>query len=166
MADPVKFAVLTVSDRSALGQRADESGPRLQRLLEETLNSACYAYQVVPDDHDAIVQQLCSWSDVQDCQLICTTGGTGLSPRDITPDATRSLIDRPIPGIAEAIRAAGQQHTPLAMLSRGVVGQRSRTLIINFSGSPRAVDEQFAVVAPVLRHALDVLAGSAGDCAR
>ncbi len=112
---------------------------------------------LVSDDRDKIAARLRIWADEDALALILTTGGTGFAPRDVTPEATRAVIDREAPGLAEAIRAVGLQVTPHAMLSRGVSGIRDHTLIINFSGSPKAVREQFAVVAPVLPHALELL---------
>ena len=166
MADPVRYAVLTVSDRAASGERPDESGPAAVELLRQALGSAPFEQAVLPDERALIEAALIRLSDQADCALIVTTGGTGLAPRDVTPEATAAVIDRSVPGMAEAIRAAGLAHTPHAMLSRGVCGTRGKTLIINLSGSPRAVCEQLAVVAPVLRHAMQTASGASQDCAR
>lgn len=160
MADEQRFtaAVLTVSDRSAAGETEDRSGP----LLAELLTAAGFAVgerAVVPDERDRIAAQLRAWADSGRVRLICTTGGTGLAPRDVTPEATRAVLEREAPGIAEAMRAASLTQTPLAMLSRATAGVRGATLIVNLPGSPKAVRECFAVVAPVLRHALELIAG-------
>ncbi len=154
-----RVAVLTVSDRSASGERDDLSGPALVAALTEVLGWACTAAATVPDDHAQIRAQLCRWADHEGMQLILTTGGTGFAPRDVTPEATRAAIEREAPGLMEAIRTAGQQITSYAMLSRAVAGIREKCLIINLPGNPKAVREALAVLTPVLPHALDVLAG-------
>ena len=153
-------AVLTVSDRCAAGQAEDVSGPVLAELIGAA-GGAVLERAVVPDAREVIAARLAGWADWGDIALICTTGGTGLAPRDVTPEATRDVIGREAPGLAEAMRAAGLAQTPLAMLSRAAAGVRGRTLIVNFPGSPKAVREGFAVVAPVLRHALELIAGAA-----
>jgi len=153
-------AVLTVSDRSAAGETADRSGP----LLADLLTAAGYVvaeHAVLPDERERIATQLRAWADDSQVRLICTTGGTGLAPRDVTPEATRDVLEREAPGLAEAMRAASLAQTPLAMLSRATAGVRGTTLIVNLPGSPKAVRECFAVVAPVLRHALELIAGEA-----
>jgi gephyrin len=149
--------VLTVSDSASRGQSEDHSGPLLAQLVQALWPDRLCVRALVPDDRERIAAQLRTWADAADLALILTTGGTGFAPRDVTPEATRQVIDREAPGIAEAIRAAGLAATPHAMLSRGVAGIRGRTLIVNLSGSPKAVREQFAVIAPVLPHALELL---------
>jgi molybdopterin adenylyltransferase len=161
-----RFAVVTLSDRAAEGTRVDEAGPLAARLLAEVLGVEAAHRDVLPDDGTRLKQRLLELADLEHCDLIVTTGGTGLSPRDVTPEATLAVIDREVPGMAEAIRAGGLAATPLAMLSRGVCGQRGRTLIINLSGSPKAVREQLAIVLPVLPHALATSAGVLVDCGR
>jgi len=121
---------------------------------------------MLPDDRQSIERKLADLCDDKICDLIVTTGGTGLSPRDVTPEATQAVCDRTIPGIAEAIRAAGLAYTPRAMLSRAVAGQRGQTIILNLSGSPKAVKEQLGIVTPVLLHALETSTGIAMECAR
>ena len=153
-------AVLTISDRAAAGTVEDGSGP----LLVELLSAAGFtvtATAIVPDERQDIAEQLRTWADQLTAVLICTTGGTGLAPRDVTPEATRDVLQREAPGIAEAMRAASLQQTPLAMLSRAVAGVRGTTLIINLPGSPKAVRECLAVIAPVVRHAVELVAGEA-----
>lgn len=154
-----RVAILTVSDRSANAEREDLSGPVMAAALTEMLGWACAATATVSDSHDQIRAQLCHWVDYDDMQLILTTGGTGLAPRDVTPEATLSAIERGAPGLVEAIRAASLDITPYAMLSRAVAGIRAKCLIINLPGNPKAVREALAVLAPVLQHALDVLSG-------
>jgi len=157
--------VLTVSDRGACGARPDSSGPALADILTGQ-GFILSATAIVPDVVDEIRQVLLEWVDETGLDLILTTGGTGLSPRDLTPEATRPLLDREIPGIPEAMRLAGLAQTPHAMLSRGLAGTRDRTLIINLPGSPRAASENLAAVINILPHALDKLKGDPRDCGR
>ena len=151
-------AVITVSDACSRGEREDTSGAALTQLLND-LGATIVERRILSDDLEPLVQTLRELADRNDVNLIITTGGTGLGPRDNTPEATRRVIEREAPGIAEAIRAESLKVTPMAMISRGVCGARSGTLIINLPGSPKAVKESFAVIAPVLSHALDLLAG-------
>ena len=150
--------VITVSDACARGEREDTSGAALVELLAE-LGATIVETKILSDDLDPLAQALRAYADRSDVDLIITTGGTGLGPRDNTPEATQRVIEREAPGIAETIRAETLKATPMAMLSRGICGVRSGTLIINLPGSPKAVRESFAVIAPVLPHALDLLAG-------
>ena len=149
--------VLTISDSAARGDAPDRSGPLLVELVQSLWPEETPLTAVIPDDRQVIAERLRAWADEWSLALIVTTGGTGFARRDVTPEATADVIDRGAPGLAEAIRAAGRQVTPHAMLSRGVAGMRGETLIVNFSGSPKAVAEQFAVVALVLPHALELL---------
>jgi molybdenum cofactor synthesis domain-containing protein len=164
--DRYRYAVLTLSDRGAAGQRADAAGPVVTELLEAALDLECVAREIRPDDRQHIEQALVELCDERLCDLVVTTGGTGLSPRDVTPEATRAVIDREVPGMAEAMRAAGLRHTPRAMLSRGLCGQRGHSLIVNLSGSPKAVREQLEALVPALDHALETATGIPQDCAR
>lgn len=161
----IRFGVVTLSDKAAAGQREDTSGPRIRRMLQELPGGACVAATVLPDERHLIEGMLIHLADIEGCDLIVTTGGTGFAPRDVTPEATRAVIDREAPGLAEAMRATGLAHTPLAMLSRGVCGLRGKTLIINCSGSPKAAAEQLEAVMPVLGHAITVARGRAIECA-
>jgi molybdenum cofactor synthesis domain-containing protein len=154
----IRVVIITASDACARGEREDSSGAALVELLKD-LGAEIVATRILSDDLDPLVEVLRDYADRDDVNLIITTGGTGLGPRDNTPEATQRIIEREAPGIAEAIRAESLKITPLAMLSRGICGVRSGTLIINLPGSPKAVKESFAVVAPVLPHALDLLAG-------
>jgi molybdenum cofactor synthesis domain-containing protein len=154
----ISAVVITASDACARGEREDTSGAALVQLLTE-LGAHIVASKILSDDLDPLAQALREFSDRDDVNLIITTGGTGLGPRDNTPEATQHVIEREVPGIAEAIRAESLKSTPMAMISRGVCGVRSATLIVNLPGSPKAVKETFAVVAPVLAHAVDLLAG-------
>jgi molybdopterin adenylyltransferase len=158
-----RVGILTVSDKGHAGERHDTSGPELARLLDPR-HFQVEAYQVVPDEQEAIVAQLVAWSDEAHLDLVLTTGGTGLTPRDITPEATLAVAERLVPGIPEAMRAAGLAHTPHAMLSRGVAVIRVSTLIINLPGSPKGARENLEAVLPALPHALEKLKGSPAEC--
>ena len=158
----IRAAVLTVSDRSARGERVDESGPVLAELLREA-GASVVAREVVSDELEPLAARLRELADREDVNLLVTTGGTGLSPRDNTPEATRALIEREVPGIAEVMRAETLRQTPTAMLSRAVCGVRSGTLVVNLPGSPKGVRECFAVIRPVLAHAVATLSGRGDD---
>ena len=160
---PIKAAVLTASDRSSQGEREDRSGMLLRNLLEG-LPADVVAYRVIPDDKDILAKSLIHLADLLSCDVILTTGGTGLAPRDLTPEATRMVIDQEIPGISQAIREDALKKTPMAMLSRAIAGTRGRTLIINLPGSPTAVQEAFEVIRPVLLHAVELMRGEVTDC--
>ena len=155
----IQAVVITASDACSRGERADESGGTLVQLLSD-LGATIVATKILPDDLDGLTHSLREFAERSDVNLIVTTGGTGLGPRDNTPEATARVIEREAPGIAEAIRAESLKATPMAMLSRGICGVCSGTLIVNLPGSPKAVRESFAVIAPVLPHALDLLAGN------
>jgi len=159
----IRVAILTMSDRGSRGERADASGDALRELLDAGVFEVVH-YEVIPDEHALIVEKLLACSEKAD--LILTTGGTGLSPRDVTPEATRSVIERDIPGIPEAMRARGLEFTRHSMLSRAVAGVRGRCLIINLPGSPRAVRENFGVIEETIPHAVEKIKGSQEECAR
>jgi len=155
----IQAVVITVSDACSRGEREDTSGAALTQLLTDH-GATIIERRILSDDLDPLAETLKEFADRSDVNLIVTTGGTGLGPRDNTPEATQRVIEREVPGIAEAIRAESLKTTRMAMISRGVCGVRSSTLIINLPGSPKAVKETFSVVAPVLSHALDLLAGN------
>lgn len=160
MSVSVRAVVITVSDRCASGMATNESGPVLVQLLEE-MGAEVLAAVVVPDDLAPLTEKLCAYADDDSVNLVITTGGTGFSPRDNTPEATRAALEREAPGLAEAMRAETLKQTPMAMISRGVCGIRSRALIINLPGSPKGVRECFGVIRAVLPHAIALLAGQA-----
>ncbi len=159
----MKIGILTVSDKGAKGEREDRSGPAIREIMEAA-GAHVARYKIVPDEPADIKAALTAWSD-EGIDLILTTGGTGFSPRDWTPEATRAVIEREAPGISEAIRRAGMEKTPTAMLSRAVSGIRGTTLIINLPGSERSVRESLAAVLPALPHAVEILRGG-GECGK
>ena len=159
----IKAGIITASDRASKGEREDKSGLLLKDLLEG-LPSEVIAYQVLPDEPEVLKKALCHIADRLGCDLILTTGGTGLGPRDHTPEVTRSVIEKEIPGIPEALRQASLKKTRFAMLLRMAAGVRQKTLIINLPGSPEAVVESFEILRPVLTHALQLIQGTAMDC--
>jgi molybdopterin adenylyltransferase len=157
----VRAAVLTISTSVSNGAAEDASGPLLAALADEA-GADVVAIEVVPDDQVMIEVRLRHHVD-DGCDLVFTTGGTGFTPDDVTPEATRAVIDREAPGFAEAIRASALQHTPMGILTRGVSGIASRTLIVNFPGSPKAVRESFPVIAPTLPHVVETLRSPGGS---
>ncbi len=161
----IKVGILTASDKGSKGERVDESGKVIADAVKQ-IGGEVIIYRIVPDDRQQISQTLVEMSDDYGADLILTTGGTGFSPRDITPEATLDVVERQVPGIPEAMRQKSLQITDRAMLSRAVAGIRSKTLIINMPGSPKAVSESLEVILPVLTHAIQILIGTTGECAR
>lgn len=160
----MRAGILTVSDKGSRGEREDRSGPAIREMLE-TAGAEIVRTAIVADEPDEIGAVLSAWSD-EGLDVVLTTGGTGFSPRDRTPEATKAVLDRETPGISEAIRAAGMKSTPMAMLSRAVSGIRKRTLIINLPGSEKSVRESLAAVIGVLPHGVEILRGTAAECAK
>lgn len=156
-------AVVTVSDRGSRGERADGSGPRIEALLKERGYVVVHR-EIVPDEAGEIERALVRLADERDVALVLTTGGTGFSPRDVTPEATERACTRMVPGIPEAMRAASLRVTPRGMLSRGAAGIRGGTLIVNLPGSPKAAIENLESVLPALEHGLEMLRGGPADC--
>ena len=155
--------ILTISDKGSRGEREDTSGPQLKAMLSEQ-GFSVVAYAIVPDEINIIRETLQAWADVDKIDLILSTGGTGVSPSDLTPEATRAILDREIPGIGEAMRQASLQKTPNAILSRGIAGIRKQSLIINLPGSKKAARENLEVVLPALQHAIYKIKGGSKDC--
>jgi molybdopterin adenylyltransferase len=158
----ITAAVITLSDKGARGEREDRSGPAIERMIKQ-IGGVVKFSEVIPDEKELIKEKLVDYSTKVD--VILTTGGTGLSPRDVTPEATLEVIDRQVPGIAEAMRSAGLAKTGRAMLSRAVAGVRGRALIVNLPGSPRAVEEGLLVILDVIPHAVEKIQGCGKDCA-
>jgi molybdopterin adenylyltransferase len=160
----MKVGILTVSDKGARGEREDRSGLAIREMMEAAGGEIVRA-KIVPDEQDEIRAALIDWSD-EGLDLILTTGGTGFSPRDWTPEATKAVLERETPGIAEAMRRAGLEKTPTAMLSRAAAGIRKRTLIVNLPGSEKAVRESLEAILPALPHGIEILKGAASECAK
>ena len=160
----MRVAILTVSDTGYRGERRDASGEIIRECLT-ALESKVADYSVVPDEKDLISAKLKEWADRGDVDLVLTTGGTGLSPRDVTPEATLAIIDKLVPGLAEAMRAESVKKTPRGMLSRGTAGIRGGCLVVNLPGSPKAVRGCLDTILPALSHAIEVLKGDVRECA-
>jgi molybdopterin adenylyltransferase len=154
----INIGILTVSDKGSRGERQDKSGEAIRKVVAQ-LPGSVVKYDVVPDEADIISATITDWADRGGVDIILTTGGTGLSQRDVTPEATLAVIDKEVPGIAEAMRAKSLEKTPNAMLSRAVAGLRRKCLIINLPGSPKAVKECLEVVLPALPHAVEIIKG-------
>lgn len=159
----MKAAILTLSDRCSTGERADGSGPALQLWLEEHGVTVTHT-EVIPDDQELIAERLVQWADNANYDLILTTGGTGVSPRDVTPDATLPILDRLLPGFGEVMRMESLKKTPHAMISRAVAGIRKQTLIINLPGSPRGATECLSFVWPAVPHTVAKMQGDPEEC--
>jgi molybdenum cofactor synthesis domain-containing protein len=157
----LRIAILTISDRSARGERTDLSGPAIEELISER-GWSVNRVEIIPDELPLLIDTLATWADSGEFDIILTTGGTGFSPRDITPEATIKVVHREAPGLAEAMRAASLNLTPHAMMSRARAGIRGRTLIVNLPGSPRAAIENLNVVLPVFEHAVALLSDDPG----
>ncbi len=155
--------VLTISDKGARGDRQDKSGAVIYEILP-SIDAHIINYDVIPDEKELIVKKLVKWADEDNLDILITTGGTGLTPRDVTPEATLAVVDRVVPGFTEAMRAESLKKTPHAMLSRAVVGTRGKCLIINLPGSPKAVRECLEVILPALPHAVETLKGQVNKC--
>jgi molybdopterin adenylyltransferase len=152
--------ILTLSDKGSRGERVDVSGPTIRDIVTAKFECKVVRYEVIPDEKDIISKKLAEWSDAGGTDVILTTGGTGLAERDVTPEATLAVVEKLVPGIPEAVRAATLSKTPTAMLSRAVAGTRKKTLIINMPGSPKAVRECLEIINIALPHAVEILKGT------
>lgn len=160
----ITAGILTISDKGSRGEREDLSGLEIRKLLE-TLPAEILHYEIIPDEADIIAEKLMHMADSKHLDLILTTGGTGVSPRDVTPEATLRVIEKPIPGLAELMRLRSLEITPHAALSRAVAGIRGCSLIVNLPGSPKSVRENLSVILPTFRHAVEKIKGDPSDCA-
>ncbi len=155
----IRVGILTCSDKGSKGKRIDTSGPLIQKIIEKKLPAEMVKYTIVPDEKEIIISFLKRWADKDKLALIFTTGGTGLAKRDVTPEATKKVIDYEIPGFGEIMRIEGYKKTPFALLSRAIAGVRKKTLIINLPGSERAVKENLDFILSVIPHTLEIIAG-------
>ena len=160
----MKAAVLTISDKGSIGQRQDTSGPAVAEVLK-TIGAEVVKYEIIPDDIEIISGRLMKYADSPGIDLIITTGGTGVAPRDLTPEATMKVIDREVPGMAEAMRMESFKKTPHALISRAIAGIRKQTLIINLPGSPRGATENLQFILKAIPHAVEKIKGDPSDCA-
>ncbi len=161
----IRCAVITLSDKGSKGEREDRSGKILINLIEKEIGKVEF-YEVIPDEKELIIQQLLRFCEKDKVDIIFTTGGTGVSPRDVTPDATKVVIEKEIPGFGELMRVESLKKTPTAILSRATAGVRGETLIINLPGSPKAVEECFNAIKGAIPHAVEKIKGSEVECAR
>jgi len=161
----IKVGILTLSDKGSRGEREDVSGKTLKEL-SESQEWNVLKYEIIPDETSQIVETLKNWVDKENLDLILTTGGTGVFPRDVTPEATKAVIEKEIPGIPEYIRYISYPITPMAALTRGTAGIRKKTLIINLPGSPKAIKEIFPKLIPIIKHAIEKIKGDPSECAR
>jgi molybdopterin adenylyltransferase len=157
------IGILTISDKGSRRERHDKSGEAIREILSST-DVSIVDYDIVPDEKELIVEKLVKWADKDNLDVVITTGGTGLTPRDVTPEATLAVVDKIVPGFAEAMRAESLKKTSHAMLSRAVAGTRGKCLIVNLPGSPKAVRECLNVILPALPHAVETLKGESGEC--
>ena len=165
MLEGVKFAVVTISDKGSKGEREDKSGPLLQEIITKN-GGEIVLLKIIPDEKRIIKKELKKIANKGVADIILTTGGTGFSPRDVTPDAKKAVIEKEAPGLAEAMRSASLKITPFAMLSRAVAGIRKKTLIVNLPGSPKGAKENLEIILPALKHGVEILKGKAQECGK
>ncbi|SDC24086.1 MULTISPECIES: MogA/MoaB family molybdenum cofactor biosynthesis protein [unclassified Candidatus Frackibacter] len=161
----IRVGIITASDKGSKGEREDESGQVIKEIVAE-INGEVVSYQIVPDEKEELKEVMLKMINKENVELLLTTGGTGLGPRDVTPDATLELIEKEVPGLAEAMRMESLKVTNRAMLSRAVSGILQESLIVNLPGSPKAVSECLEVILPAIPHAIELIRGEVGDCAR
>jgi len=165
MLEGIKFAILTISDKAYKGEREDKSGPLLRNIIIENQGEV-RIMKIIPDERELIEKELKEIADKEEVDVILTTGGTGFSPRDVTPEATKAIIEREAPGLGEAMRLKSLEITPHAMLSRAVAGMRKKTLIVNLPGSPKGAKENFEIILPALKHGIEILRGQTSECGK
>ncbi len=159
----IKVGILVISDKASRGERKDESGPIMKEMVKK-LPAEVSEYKIIPDEKDQIKEKLINWVDKLRLDLILTSGGTGIGPRDVTPEATKEVIEKEVPGFAEAMRIKGLEKTSFSMLSRAIVGTRKKSLIINLPGSPKAIKENLEVILPAVKHGIEILKGNTSHC--
>jgi len=156
----IKVGILVISDKASRGERKDESGPAIKKIVSQLPSYQATKYEIIPDEKEIISEKLKEWVDKDRLDLILTSGGTGIGPRDVTPEATKEVIEKEVPGFTESMRAKGLDKTPFSMLSRALAGMRKKSLIINLPGSPKAVKENLEVILPTLKHGIEILKGN------
>ncbi len=161
----IKVGILVISDKASRKERKDESGPIMKELVKK-LPAEVSEYKIIPDEKDQIKENLINWVDKLRLDLILTSGGTGIGPRDVTPEATKEVIEKDLPGFVEAMRIKGLEKTPFSMLSRALVGVRKKSLIVNLPGSPKAVKENLEVILPAVQHGIEILKGEINECGK
>lgn len=161
----IKVGILVISDKASRGERKDESGPIMKKIIKK-LPAEVSEYKIISDEKDQIKENLINWVDKLRLDLILTSGGTGIGARDVTPEATKEVIEKELPGFVEAMRIKGLEKTPFSMLSRAMAGIRKKSLIVNLPGSPKAVKENLEVILPVLKHGIEILKGETSECSR
>jgi len=161
----IKVGILTISDKGSKGEREDKSGQVIMEIISQ-LNALVTEYKIIPDEKEMVIDNLKRLVDEYSCELVLTTGGTGLSPRDITPEATKEVIEKEIPGFGEIMRTIGFKSTPHALLSRAIAGTRKQSLIINLPGSPKGVKECLELILPAIPHGIEVLKGQGTECGK
>ncbi len=173
----IKVGILVISDKASRGERKDESGPAIKKIISKLSPKSRFAptgqaiyqtikYEIIPDEKGIISKKLKEWIDESRLDLILTSGGTGIGVRDVTPEATKEVIEKELPGFVEAMRIKGLEKTPFSMLSRAIAGVRKKSLIINLPGSPKAVKENLEVILPALKHGIEILKGETSECSR
>jgi molybdopterin adenylyltransferase len=160
----IKVGIITISDKGSRGEREDLSAEEIKKVIHHLPAAVITTYTIIPDEEKIIIETLIAFADKEKLDLIITSGGTGLSPRDVTPEATKKVIEREVPGMSEAMRFESLKITPFGMLSRSLVGTRGRSLIINLPGSPKGVRENLSTLLPVIPHALTKLQGDLSEC--
>ncbi|MQY69912.1 MAG: molybdopterin adenylyltransferase [Firmicutes bacterium] len=156
----IKVGILVISDKASRGERKDESGPAIKKIVSQLPSYQATKYEIIPDEKEIISEKLKEWVDKDRLDLILTSGGTGIGARDVTPEATKKVIEKELPGFVEAMRIKGLKKTPFSMLSRAIVGTRKKSLIVNLPGSPKAVEENLEVILPALKHGIEILKGN------
>ncbi len=161
----IRVGILVISDKASRGERKDESGPIMKKIIKK-LPAEVSEYKIISDERDQIKENLINWVDKLRLDLILTSGGTGVGARDVTPEATKEVIEKELPGFVETMRIKGLEKTPFSMLSRAIAGTRKQSLIVNLPGSPKAVKENLEVILPALKHGIEILKGNTSECGR
>lgn len=162
----IRVGILVISDKASREERKDESGPAIKKIVSQLPSYQTTKYEIIPDEKEIISEKLKEWVDKNRLDLILTSGGTGIGVRDVTPEATKEVIEKELPGFAETMRMRGLEKTPFSVLSRAMAGTRKKSLIINLPGSPKAVKENLEVILPAVKHGIEILKGEISECSR